>query len=90
MWARFFANKVYETNSTPVASSTVTNGDLPAVVPPTLFAQRDSELSDGSAFPEMDVQRTAKVSDTGGDGLVGFEKSRSPGEGLRDGCGSVE
>ena len=90
MWAWFIANKVYETNPTPVTPSTVANRDPARIVSSTLFTQRDGELSDGSAFPEVRVQRTAKVSDTGGNGFVGFVQSRSSGEGLGDGHGRVE
>ena len=90
VWTWFFANKVYEADSTPVSPSAVSNGDLAGVVPPTLFAQRDSQFADGSTFPEMGVQGATKMADTGGDGFVGFEKNRSPREGFRDGCGRVE
>lgn len=34
----------------------------------------------------MRVQGATKVANTGGDGFVSFEKSRSPGEGLSNGC----
>jgi hypothetical protein len=49
VWAGFFANKIYETDFTSVPPSAVSNGDLSAVVPSTLFAQRDGEFSDESA-----------------------------------------
>ena len=90
VWAGFFADKVYKTDSTPVTPSAVPNGDLAGVVSPALFAQRDSKLADGPAFPEMGVQGATKVSDAGGDGLVSFEEGRSPGEGFSNGCGRVE
>ena len=38
VWARFFTDEVYKTNSTSVTPSTVANGDLPTVVTSTLFA----------------------------------------------------
>ena len=90
MWAGLSANKVYETDPTSVTPSAVSNGNPSGVVPSTLFAQRDGELSDGSAFPEVRVQGATKVANTGGDGFVGFIKSRSPGEGLSDGCSGVD
>jgi hypothetical protein len=90
VWAGLFANKVYETDSTSVTPSAVSNGDLSAVVPSTLFAQRDGEFSDGSAFPDMGVQGATKVTNAGGDGFVGFIESRSSGEGLSDGCSGVD
>jgi hypothetical protein len=89
VWARFFANKDYETDPTPAPPSAVSNGDTLAVVPSALFAQRDGEFSDGSAFPDMGVQGAAKVTNAGNDGFVSFKESRSPGEGLNDGCGGI-
>lgn len=38
VWAGFLANKVYETDSTPVTPSAVSNGDPSGVVPSALFA----------------------------------------------------
>lgn len=90
MGAGFFANEVYETNSTSVTPSAVANCDPAGIVPSTLFTQGDGELSDGSTFPKMRVQRATKVSDAGGDGFVSFVERRSPGEGLRDGCSGIE
>jgi hypothetical protein len=55
MWTGFLANKIYEANPTSVTPSAVANGDPAGVVPSTLLAQWNGEVSNGSTFPEMKI-----------------------------------
>ena len=66
--------------------------DSPRGVPSTFFAQGGGENADGFAFEEVGVEWAAEVTDTGGDGFVGFEFGDDGvvgGDGLAGGAGGV-
>lgn len=64
----------------------------PCGVPSTFFAQGGGEDTNGFAFIEVGIERTAEVTDAGGNGFVGFEfgdDSVVGGNGLAGGAGGV-
>lgn len=72
--ARRRAHEVDETNAPAVPSSAEPHGYATLVVSATFTAQRDSEEAEGTALPEVGVERPLEVAGTWCYGLVGFEE----------------
>lgn len=75
MRAGRFALKVDDTDSPLVTTAAMPDGDSAAAVPATsrLALLREGQLVDGTALPEVVVDRSPQVSDAGCPGLVGAQ-----------------